>query len=105
MRVYVAGPYSHPDPCENTYRAVQMGNLLVGMGHTPYIPHLTHFWHTMTPKPRNFWYAYDLEWMKQCDWVLRFPGKSSGADNEVREALAANMPVFFDVADIPNDCA
>lgn len=37
-----------------------------------------------------------------CDAVLRLPGESRGADNDVRLARERGLPVYFDIADIPN---
>jgi len=39
--------------------------------------------------------------LQHCDAVLRLPGASSGADNDVRLAVERGLPVFHDVADIP----
>lgn len=95
MLVYIAGPYSRPDPCENTHKAVAAANEVWDAGLIPVVPHLTHFWHTMTPKPYEQWLAYDLEIMRRCDAVLRIPGESSGADAEVAEADRLGIPVFL----------
>ena len=95
--VYVAGPYTNPDPMENIHDAVKVGNRLYEeVGVTPIIPHLTGMWHLITPRPYQFWLDYDLEIMRRCDAVYRFPGESSGADAEVAEAQRLGIPVFFD---------
>jgi hypothetical protein len=39
--------------------------------------------------------------LQHCDAVLRLPGTSSGAENDVRLARERGIPVYFDVADIP----
>ena len=39
--------------------------------------------------------------LQHCDAVLRLPGASAGADNDVRLAVERGLPVFHDVADIP----
>ena len=98
--VYIAGPYTNPDPCQNTHRAVAMGNVVWDAGFVPVIPHLTHFWHTMTPKPYADWLEYDLAVMRRCDAVLRIPGASSGADAEVKDATARGIPVFDRLGDL-----
>ncbi len=95
MRVYVAGPYTKPDPCANTHEACRIAGELVSLGFVPFIPHLTHFWHTMEPRPYEFWLEYDMEWLRCCDAVFRFPGESSGADKEIEEARRLNIPVFY----------
>lgn len=93
-RIYIAGPYTNPDPCVNTNRAIGYSMRIVRLGLIPFIPHLTHFWHTMSPQPYEFWLAYDMEWLRVCHAVLRFPGASSGADKEVAEAQRLGIPVF-----------
>ena len=98
MRIYIAGPYSRGDVGENINNAIKAANRIWEKGHIPYIPHLTHFWHLITPKPYETWLDYDLYWLKQCDAVLRLPGESAGADQEVREAQRLNMPVYYDEA-------
>ncbi len=97
MKVYVAGPYSTPDPCENTYNAVDLGTLLLDEGFVPFIPHLSHFWHTMRPRPYKTWIAYDLEWVAVCDVVYRLPGHSPGSDGEVAFAAARGIPVVYSI--------
>jgi hypothetical protein len=39
--------------------------------------------------------------LQHCDAVLRLPGESKGADNDVRIAQARGIQVFFDVTDVP----
>lgn len=97
--VYIAGPYSKPDPCENTHDAVAVANGLVDVC-APLIPHLSHFWHTMTPKPYEFWLDLDLQYLRKCDALLRFEGESSGADKEIVWALEWGIPVFYDEASL-----
>lgn len=93
-RIYIAGPYTKPDPCVNTYNAIKMGNQLWALGFVPFVPHLTHFWHTITPHPYEDWINYDLEWIPLCNAILRLPGESSGADREVKRANELGIPVF-----------
>src|SRR5690242_1214868 len=44
---YIAGPYSKPDPAENTRIAVEYGEKVWALGLVPYVPHLTHYWETL----------------------------------------------------------
>ena len=101
MRIYIAGPYAHPDPVENSRKAIMAAESLVKMGHTPFVPHLTLMWHLVAPHDVEFWYRYDLIWLYHCEGVLRLPGKSKGADNEVEFAIAEDIPVYYNVAEIP----
>jgi len=93
-KVYIAGPYSKGDVAQNVRRAIEVADILVTHGYTPYIPHLTHFWHMVCPRPYDFWLDYDNEWLKLCDAIYRIPGESSGADKEVKLATQLGIPVF-----------
>lgn len=95
--VYVAGPYTRPDPVENMHRACKEGDAVLEAGGVPYIPHLSGTYHMISPKPYEFWLAYDLVALARCDAVYRFPGESSGADKEVVFSEEHNIPVFFDI--------
>ena len=39
--------------------------------------------------------------IERCDAVLRLPGESSGADNDVRLARARGIPVYASVEEVP----
>jgi hypothetical protein len=94
MRIYVAGPYTKGDVAENVRNAIVAGNNLRALGHTPFIPHLTHFWHMLVPHGIDYWYKYDMEWLEQCDAVFLLPGESKGAEAEVARAKELNMPIY-----------
>jgi hypothetical protein len=40
--------------------------------------------------------------LQHCDAVLRLPGQSSGADNDVKIAKERGIPVYFSLDDIPD---
>jgi hypothetical protein len=40
--------------------------------------------------------------LQRCDAVLRIPGESNGADQDVRGALERGLPVYFRLEDIPS---
>src|SRR6185437_13392935 len=95
VKVYVSGPYSYGDPCENTHNAIVAGNQLLDAGLVPFVPHISHFWHTMTPRPWEDWMKIDLAFLPACDAFLRLPGKSRGADIEQAEAVRIGIPIFL----------
>jgi hypothetical protein len=39
--------------------------------------------------------------LQHCDAVLRLPGDSKGADEDVRVARERGLPVYFDIAEVP----
>ena len=93
--VYVAGPYTNPDPIQNTHTTIKIANDLIDEAVvTPVIPHLTLLWHMVSPRPLEFWYAYDLAMLVRCDAVYRLPGASTGADAETLFAKDREIPVF-----------
>ncbi len=93
-RVYIAGPYSRPDPCANTHAAIAVADQLLEAGYAPYVPHLTLLWSVMSPKPYEQWLDYDNQFLPCCDVVLRLPGASSGADKETTLAANLGIPVY-----------
>lgn len=84
--LYVAGPYSlHPTHCTTFAARVAMAIF----EHTPYVPlvpHLSHHWDAVTPRPYETWLKLDVSILIHCDRIVRLPGRSSGADREMRIA-------------------
>lgn len=99
MLVYVAGPYTKGDVYVNVRNAILAGNELYDAGHMPFIPHLNHFWHLITPRPEQEWLIWDVVWLLRCDVLLRLPGESKGADQEIEIAKANRIPVFYSMDD------
>jgi hypothetical protein len=102
--IYVAGPYTKPDPVENTHRIIHIADALWDLGVVPVVPHLTLFWHFLRPRTYEEWLHYDLHLMARCDAVLRVPGASNGADGEVSFALAHCQPVIYARTSAIDDC-
>jgi hypothetical protein len=99
--VYVAGPYTYPDPEKNVNRVVDFADSMLSDGIViPYVPHLTHLWHERRPRTLNEWYSYDLVILKRCDALFRLDGESHGADAEVKFAIDHDIPVFSAVEDL-----
>ena len=103
MIIYIAGPYSNGDVAQNVHNAIAYAETIIEKGHTPYIPHLTHFWHLIFPRPYKFWLDYDSQFLPKCDCVYRIAGRSEGADKEVNQAMDLGMPVYFRMEDIPDE--
>lgn len=101
MKIFIAGPYSKPDPVENTRIAILAAEEVIKRGHTPYVPHLTLLWHLVAPHKLEWWYQYDRIWLRFCNAVLRLEGLSTGADIEVDIARQMGIPVYFTIEDIP----
>jgi len=98
MRIYIASAYTKGDVARNVKQVIDVADKLVEMGHTPYIPHLTHFWHLISPKEISFWYDYDNSFIDHwAECVLRLDNESVGADAEVARARKLGIPVYYDM--------
>lgn len=91
-RPYVAGPYTSA-PDANTDIAIAVGNVLLDAGFCPFVPHLSHFWEQRHPQDYERWLELDLAFLRECDFLVRIPGESSGADSEVECCHAWGIPV------------
>lgn len=99
--VYLAAPYSCPDPASNTVRVLRVASDLYDSGLVvPLVPHLTLLWDAIDPRPVEHWYRYDLELLRRSDAILRLSGASYGADQEVAEAVAMGLPTFSSPEDL-----
>jgi hypothetical protein len=87
QHLYLAGPYTTHDPVINTHAVIQVATILFDRRlYVPHLPHLTLFWHMVTPRPIEFWYELDKHYLSRCDAFCRLPGDSTGADGEQDEA-------------------
>jgi len=50
---------------------------------------------------QQFLYPIAERLLQRCDAVLRIPGESTGADQDVRLARERGLPVYFRLEDIP----
>ena len=104
MRIYIASAYTKGDVAKNVKVVIDVADKLLDMGHTPYIPHLNHFWHIVSPKDYDFWYDYDLSFLDYwAEALLRIPNESVGADNEVRRAITYGIPVYYSLEELKED--
>jgi len=104
MKVYIAGPYTKGDTGENIGEAISVASSLMDLeGVYPFVPHLNHFIHIYEPRSYDYWMKYDKAWLVQCDAVLRIPGESPGADEEVQLAKSLGIPVYHDLLEFARD--
>lgn len=107
MKIYIAGPYSAKttlECLENTIKIIDIGIQLLKLGHTPYIPHLTHFVDMRAKKLgiKIDWQEYidwDVEWLKVCDAIL-YVAQSKGADIELQTAIDNGLIVYKSIKEI-----
>jgi hypothetical protein len=102
-RIYIASPYTIGDQAENVKAQMDAAHRLMEAGFAPFWPLHSHFLHMVHPKPYAVWLDWDLTWLKCCDALLRLPGESAGADNEVGYAEDCNIPVFYSIEELINE--
>ena len=94
----MAGPYTHPDPVQNTHESIKVAEDIQSTGLvTAYVPHCNLLWHLVAPHPAEYWYEYDIAFLERSDALLRIPGESVGADQEIEYAHEHMIPVFYKV--------
>jgi hypothetical protein len=100
IKIYIASQYSdagkiadEPTLFANVYQQMVAFDELVKIGYCPMAPLLSHYQHRYFPLPWRKWLQMDLEWIKVCDVLLRLPGVSNGADQEVAHAESLGIPV------------
>jgi hypothetical protein len=99
--VYISGPYTLGDVDSNVLTANQLGIKLIEQGHAVYIPHLSHYLNLQLPHDYRFWMEQCLMWVSLSSYLIRIPGESAGADEEVKRAHELGIPVIqlVDLAD------
>ena len=91
--IYIAGPYTAGDPAANVHRAVNIAHYLMDHGLAwPLVPHLSHLWHLIAPRPYADWIALDFALLERCDGLIRLPGVSTGADGETDWCTEHGVP-------------
>lgn len=95
-RVYIAAPYSHPDPAQNVRNAVRAADEIIWRTDwLPFVPHLAHLWHLITPRTYEFWLRMNQDWLRACHALVRLGGASAGADADADCAVELGIPVFM----------
>ena len=97
--VYISGPISIGNMILNARRAMDTFAKLMDLGYTPICPHWSVFQELVYPETvtYEYWLAYDRQLLERVDVVLRLPGESKGADQEVEWAKELGIPVFEDL--------
>ena len=118
MMILIAGPYrsgTGDDPvkmAENLKRLEAPSHALFKAGHVPMIGEWVALpiWHAAGGQKvgdvlyEEIFHPVAHRLLAMAEGVLRLPGASTGADNDVRIARERGIPVWFDLRDVP-DCA
>jgi len=102
LKIYIASPYTNGNQATNVRRQMDVADILLDQGHTPFIPLLTHFLHLVHQRSEKSWLEWDLAWLKTCDALIRIVpydknGEeilSGGADLEEQTAMEEGIPVY-----------
>jgi nucleoside 2-deoxyribosyltransferase len=104
-KIYLACPYSHPDPLVMQQRFVkvtQMAGKLMEQGFIVFSP-ISHS-HPIAslgnlPRDWAFWWEQDRAWLDACDelYILTLDGwrESVGIKDEIARAMALDMPIQY----------
>ena len=116
MMILIAGPYrsgTGDDPAKmaaNLKRLEEASWPIFEKGHVPMIGEWVALpiWHMAGGKAVGD-SLYDRilhptagRLLAHCDAVLRLPGESKGAENDVRIARERGIPVYFDISEVPD---
>lgn len=115
MMILIAGPYrsgTGDDPekmAANLRRLEQASYPIFQAGHVPMIGEWVALpiWHTAGGQAVGDTLYEEIlhptagRLIERCDAILRLPGESKGADNDVRLARERGIPVYTRVEDIP----
>ena len=105
-RVYIAGPISKGDLQHNIDQSREAFFKLTKAGFAPFNPVLSVFAESNTPSTgtttlsHKQWLQVDLSWVACAQVVLRLPGFSVGADQEVEFATTAGIPIYHDINEL-----
>jgi hypothetical protein len=91
--IYVAGAYTGNE-LANTKKAMAVGDVVIGLGGIPFVPHLFHFWHEHSPKEYGIWMEIDEHFLLVSNAVFKI-SNSHGANQEERVAKEKGIPVFY----------
>lgn len=95
LTCYIASPYTHGDVAANVAVQEEACHRLLDLGLCPIAPLLAHYLHIRRQRPYDEWLEMAKTLLRKSDMVLRLPGFSPGADQEVSLATNLHIPVYF----------
>lgn len=110
MIVYISGKYTAQDRMailENIMYAEKFAIKVWETGHVAFCPHLnTRLFEEKCKIDPAAYIKGNLKFLERCDAILMLPNwkESPGANMEYEFAKTNNIPVYYDVRDIPSIC-
>ena len=95
LRVYLSGPITKGDRTENFRAFCLWQKVLMDKGFSVLNPGLSMLHPDAWAIAHETWLQSDLPWIRVSDVVIRIPGESVGAKEEVKHAEGHEIPVFF----------
>lgn len=99
--IYIAGPMALGSMAHNIRMAWEAAERLIDEGFSPIVPQ-NNFFREIMAKQRSHaeWLDIDKPLVLASSAILRLPGESKGADQEVRWAFENHIPVFQSIEDL-----
>ena len=118
MLILIAGPYrsgtgDDPEKMAANLKILEApSHALFKAGHVPMIGEWVALpiWHAAGGKTvgdelyEEIFHPVASRLLQLCEGVLRLPGASKGADNDVRIATERGIPVWYSLKDVPGCC-
>ena len=102
--IYLAGPLEPSGRIDYIRAAVEVAEEILTYHCSAIIPHtMTVMWGYAYPKSKSTWLALDKAIIAKCDAILRIPGDSEGADEEMRFAKSVGIPIYGTVEELAHD--
>jgi hypothetical protein len=100
--LYIAGPintttYGESSQMSNVRTSIMFARTLRSFSNdsvVPFLPQLSSFWDLVLPATNQYWMTLDFDWISFLHGLIRLPGKSKGADEEVEYAKKLKKPVW-----------
>jgi hypothetical protein len=101
--VYVAAYYT-ANPAHGMHEAVEAWRILLELGVTPFVPHVSFLLDAFDPRTPDFWYDYDMEILNRCDAMYvcadEKTADSFGVKQEIDYCAEHGIPVFYSYRDL-----
>ncbi|MEM9400589.1 MAG: DUF4406 domain-containing protein [Verrucomicrobiota bacterium] len=99
-KAFISSAYTLGDTCRNVRLQHDVFHILYELGFIPFAPLWSHYHELIYPMSWEEWMKWCKAWIESCDVVLRLPGLSNGADEEVAYAKSLDIVVLSNALQI-----